>query len=102
MNCWTRAFPIRRPSTIPRFASLCLVLLAGMSWSTAAFGAIWPEDETPEQRYWKKVREERTQKKIAEERRVQRQREAARADIPRKLRISAAVQPGLITAQDGP
>jgi CheY-like chemotaxis protein len=104
VDCCTKALPTWCASTMARrLTSLfqCLILLAGISSGTVARGATWPEDETSEQRYWKKVHQQEAQKKKAAERKLKDQRAAGKAELSKLLRGSATPQRQIIIAQDG-
>jgi CheY-like chemotaxis protein len=105
VHCCTKSFRHRHLSALSRrFVSAfrCAILLAGIWGAAATFGAVWPEDETSDQRYWKQVQEQQAQRNKAEEQKQQEQRAAVSAKLDELHDIAGAVQPLVIRAQDGP
>jgi CheY-like chemotaxis protein len=105
VHCCTNSFRNRHISALSRrFASAFgyAILLAGIWWPAATFAAAWPEDETSEQRYWKKVQEQQAQRRNAEEQKQNEQRAAVSAELSELHDAAAAIQPLVLRAQDGP
>jgi CheY-like chemotaxis protein len=105
--CWLKQASLReQPPAVRRFASWAqsAILLAGLLWMASAFGAAqpWPQDQTAEQRYWKKVHEREAQANSNEAQSQQEQRESIKASLDDLVREGAAIQPELIIATDGP
>ena len=105
----TKSLTERRLLTMVRrctAAAHAVLLFGSLFWSAAAYGAaarhIWPEDETPEQRYWKQVRAKEHAQRQDDEKRQRLQRESVKAAVPDLLRDGEVLQPEMIAAQDGP
>src|SRR5258705_5234537 len=81
------------------------LLLIAVLWSAQVLGAAkhrFPEDETPEERYWKKVRAEEQQRQAAEQRWHERYRDRIKSVAADIVKAGEAIQPELIVAEDGP
>jgi CheY-like chemotaxis protein len=83
-----------------RLSVQSLLLIIGIC---TAFGAThFPQDETAEQAYWKKVRERREREHRNDEQLLAQQKEAVVASLPELIREGAAIQTELVAAENEP
>lgn len=84
------------------FAAVVL-LVALFSNPPASNGAFrWPEDETPEERYWKRIHEQEAKQETNEEHRRLAAREKVIAEMGESVEAGNSFQRQIIIAQDGP
>jgi CheY-like chemotaxis protein len=79
------------------------VLFLSALFSLTAAGAVhWPEDETPEERYWKKLHEKEAKQAEREEQQQRGAREQAIAALAETVEAGALFQSQIILDSDGP